>query len=485
MDRDYYSEKTINQFIRKDVCQNDKLLYKYYQLSNAKKFRRRLQILKVDHKKIEQTVYVFITDSIRDIILQFIGKLAEHMKPMGDLIISGGEAFNTYFSQEDRIVTSDIDTKFVPIMKSGNGRLIGPGYYKYFGYLQAIKLILWDYLGKNCNRIGKLIKKRLQLIKSDKITKILGIRLPLSGPTVTRRYTLIRKQKQSKNNSNNITAGNVLIDVELFALDLNINYYSVEKGKVERQRLGGILDIALMRPFEVGSEVLYSQTDGMFYRNPLNGKTVFNKNIKIAGKKFLIDDLYLMKSLGLRTKKKEKDRKRILRFSQKVLKITNINSSTTDKDLFSKADRKVKSLEAVFDFKDRQTLNTENILKYASKINPYNNLKYVTPPDKLKVMSQFMFGFKGPRNVNVNGFTKTSGPFRFNSNKSKWIKNNKNLYIKNEMNFRIQKKVLKNKQNLSNLSNVILYGYLPSRDRWISSEILRRSSLIPFIGLKK
>ena len=68
MDRDYYSEKTINNFIRKDVCQNDKLLYRYYQISNAKKFRRRLQILKIDHKKIEQTVYVFITDSIRDII---------------------------------------------------------------------------------------------------------------------------------------------------------------------------------------------------------------------------------------------------------------------------------------------------------------------------------------------------------------------------------------------------------------------------------
>ena len=50
MDRDYYSEKTINQFIRKDVCQNDKLLYKYYQLSNAKKFRRRLQILKISYQ---------------------------------------------------------------------------------------------------------------------------------------------------------------------------------------------------------------------------------------------------------------------------------------------------------------------------------------------------------------------------------------------------------------------------------------------------
>ena len=407
------------------------------------------------------------------------------MEPMGDLIISGGEAFNTYFSQEDRIVTSDIDTKFVPIMKARNGKLIGPGYYKYFGYLQAIKLILWDYLGKNCNKIENLIKKRLQIIKSDRITKILGIRLPLSGPYVTRRYTLIRKQKQSKNNSNDITAGNVLIDVELFALDLNIRYYSVESEKVKLQRLGGILDIAFMRPFEVGSEVLYSQTPGLFLRNPLNGKTVFNKNIKVAGKKFLIDDLYLMKSLGLRTKKKEKDRKRILKFSQKVLKIQNINSSTSDRELFIKAGRKVKSIETVFDFKSRLVLNPEIILKNAVSINPYSYLKYVTPPDKLKVMSQFMFGFKGPRSVNINGFTKTSGPFRFNSSKSKWIKNDKKLYIKNEMNFRVQKKVLKNKQNISNISNVILYGYLPARDHWIPSEILRRSSLIPFIGLKK
>jgi len=484
MDKDYYSEKAINLFVKKDICQNDKLLFKYYQDLDIHKFRRRLQILKIEHKKIEQAVYVYITDSIRDIILQFIGNLTEYMKPMGDLIISGGEAFNTYFSREDRIITSDIDTKFIPIMKTMDGKLIGPLYYKYFGYLQAVKLILWDYLGKSCNHIGKLVRKRLLNIDSEKISKLLGIKLSNLGPWVTRRYTLIRKHKQSTNNSGNITEGDVLIDVELFALDLNIKYYSVEKDKIELQRLGGILDMAIMRPFEVGYEVLYSHISGMFYRNPLTGKTQFNKNIKIAGKKFLINDLYLMKSLGLRPKKKEKDKKRILTFSKKVLGIKNISSATSDKELFSKATKKVAKLDASYDIKDRPIFNPTKYLTLASKINPYKNLKYVTPPDKRKVISQFMFGLNGPRNLNIPGFTKTSGPFRFNSDKTKWIKNKSDLYIKNEFAFRKNRSNINIKYNLSNLSGIILYGFSPKRDEWISKNILKKSSLIPFIGLK-
>ena len=225
MDNDYYSERTINNFIKKDICQNDKLLYKYYETVQVKRFRRRLQILKIDQKVIEQSIYVYITDSVRDIIISFVGKLTKYLHPMGDLIISGGEAFNTYFDKNDRIVTSDIDTKFIPMFKNETGKLVGPSYYKYFGYLQAVKLLIWDYLRRNSELLSKQIYKRLNDIKKDKLARILGISLPDTGPYVTRRYTLIRKSKQSNNNSNNITNGNVLIDVELFALDLNLRYY--------------------------------------------------------------------------------------------------------------------------------------------------------------------------------------------------------------------------------------------------------------------
>mgnify|MGYP006897443883 CR=1 FL=1 len=39
---------------------------------------------------------------------------------MGDIVISGGEAFNIYFDRDSRVITSDIDTKFVPRFRKNN-----------------------------------------------------------------------------------------------------------------------------------------------------------------------------------------------------------------------------------------------------------------------------------------------------------------------------------------------------------------------------
>jgi hypothetical protein len=73
------------------------------------------------------------------------------MKSMGDIIISGGEAFNMYMDFKDRIITSDIDAKFVPKI---------PTDAKYFGKLQAIKLIMWDKLGKIAKKLKHSRKKK-------------------------------------------------------------------------------------------------------------------------------------------------------------------------------------------------------------------------------------------------------------------------------------------------------------------------------------
>ncbi len=53
-----------------------------------------------------------------------------------------------------------------------------------------------------------------------KIFKFLGINFNTRGPYVTRRYLLIKKKKVRVDNKPN--KGDVFIDVELFALDLNI-----------------------------------------------------------------------------------------------------------------------------------------------------------------------------------------------------------------------------------------------------------------------
>jgi hypothetical protein len=164
--------------------------------------------------------------------------------------------------------------------------------------------------------------------------------------------------------------------------------------------------------------------------------------------------------------------------------VKNIDSSTSDDVIFKKAMKEVSKLSYTYDIKKRPVFNAEKYLKLANKIDPNSNSKFTTLPEKKKIISQFMYGLKGPRNINIQGFKKTSGPFRFNMESKKWKSNTRPIYIKNQNNFRINKKFIRNNQSITNFSRIILYGYLPSRDYWISPSILKKSSMIPFIGLK-
>ena len=116
MNGQIYSESIINKFREENLFFRDPKLKKYYERNLQRdlgKFRKRL----VDvhkNKSFEKMIYVLVTDSIRDIILKTIGELTSFLASSGDLVISGGEAFNMYVDFKDRIVTSDIDAKFVP-----------------------------------------------------------------------------------------------------------------------------------------------------------------------------------------------------------------------------------------------------------------------------------------------------------------------------------------------------------------------------------
>ena len=239
MDENIYSETTVSKFINKNLFFGDPVLKKYFEQDDLKKFRNRVN--RVHSKEsFEKMAYVVVTDSIRDIIYEVISELTVFLKPMGDIIISGGEAFNVYMDRKDKVITSDIDTKFAPRMKPDE---------KYFGKLQAVKLLLWNRLGVISKRINIRIRDRI-LSKKSKIGKFIGLRFDDTGPYVTRRYSLIKKRKQS--NTNKPTKRNVFIDVELFALDLKVRWYSPEKKRIVPVNLGGILDIAFMRPNEFG-----------------------------------------------------------------------------------------------------------------------------------------------------------------------------------------------------------------------------------------
>merc|ERR1711935_805632 len=219
MDEHIYPKTTIDKFLNENLLFKDAKMKKYYDRNLQRdlgKFRSRAH---TTHRKkdFEKIMYVLVTDCVRDIIIETVGEVSEHMKNMGDVIVSGGEAFNLYVDYNQRIVTSDIDAKFVPRMS------VNP---QYFGKLQATKLILWDKLGEIAKRLGPRIKKRLISMrkKHPKIFKFLGISFKQASPVVTRRYTLIKKKKMGSTNKPN--KGDVFIDVELFALDMNIRYFS-------------------------------------------------------------------------------------------------------------------------------------------------------------------------------------------------------------------------------------------------------------------
>ena len=165
MDENLYSKPIINRFINKHLFFNDPKLKKYYNNNNLKKFREKVAE-KHNDKSFEKLMYVLVTDNIRDIIIQTIGEITELTKDMGSLIISGGEAFNMYMPFKERLVTSDIDAKFVPHMEMNE---------KYFGKLQGVKLILWDKLGQIAKKIERKIKNRLQSRRVQKIFKFVGM----------------------------------------------------------------------------------------------------------------------------------------------------------------------------------------------------------------------------------------------------------------------------------------------------------------------
>lgn len=463
MDTYIYTDATINQFVKKNFFFNDPILERYYENGDIKSFRSRVARVHTN-ETFEKMLYAFVTDMTRDIILKTVSELTTFMEPMGDVIISGGEAFNYYVNKEDRIVTSDIDTKFVPRMKYDT---------KYFGKLQAVKLILWDKLGEICTKINNEVSQRLKT--NLKLATFLGFSPVVNKPVVTRRYTLIKKKKTSSNSR--VSKGDVLIDVELFALDLNIRAFSIESGRIEERVLGGFLDIPFMRPGEFGYEIIDTRRKGFTYMNRHMNKLVLDKNIYIAGKKFLIDDIYLMQRLGLRPEKKQKDRQRLYRLTKMLTSANNISTSDNIDKIF-KAAQKIPFTPMRKDFS-----KTRISMVAASKINPRKYEKYTTQPSLDALSKKFLYGLKtSSNNVKVPNYANTNGDMRFNVEHRKWIQNKTKRYVGNEFNLRpTEPKTVTEAM----IENPPLYGFNPIRDSWVPKTILKKSAQIPFIGLKK
>ena len=469
MDTDIYPEAAIKKFMDENLLFKDAKLKKYYDRNEQRdlgKFRNRVHSM-YSKKDFDKIVYLLVTNSLRDIILETIGEISEHMKNMGDLVVSGGEAFNLYTEYNNRIITTDIDAKFVPRMN------VDP---KFFGKLQATKLILWDKLGETAKKLNTRVRKRFTVMKTKnpKLFKFLGLSIPPTGPSVTRRYTLIKKKKSSL--GNDPKKGDVFIDVELFTLDLKTRFFLPSSGKIDNVTLGGILDIPFMRPKEFGYEVVLTRRKGITYKNQNTGKLVRNNNVYVASKEFLIEDIYLMSKLKLRPEKKEKDRQRLIKLAQLINK--KINTSNDIDDIF----KRIKP----FIIKRGVPASKKNgrvSIAQAARVDPFKYKNFTTKPSEDKLSKQIVHGLKPvTKNTNVNGYKKSSGNKRLNLKNLKWKTVTNNSYVKNEFNLRPENaKKLPNNPNFTNT----LYGYNPRRNVWVPKNILNKSGAIPFVGLKK
>tara|TARA_B110000444_G_scaffold43616_1_gene39563 strand:- start:4013 stop:5422 length:1410 start_codon:yes stop_codon:yes gene_type:complete len=469
MDEKSYSKNAIDGFMKENLFFKDAKLKKYFDRNEQRdlgKFRQRLHD-KFPDKNLEKMVYVMVTDSIRDIILDTIGELTQKLKSSGDLIVSGGEAFNLYVDFNDRIITTDIDAKFVPYMKTNE---------KYFGKLQALKLLLWDMLGKYAKNMNMRIKKRVMSFRNkySKLFKFVGIGFSNSGPYVTRRYTLIKKKKSSI--TNKPSKDDVFIDVELFALDLNIRFFSPTTGRIKLETLGGILDIPFMRPNEFGYEVGQTKHRGIVYRNPVTGKMINNQKLFIASKEFLAEDIYLMQKLRLRPNKRVRDRLRLIKLGK--IFDTRVTSSDSMEVVYKKIRSKLNPRKRKYISRHRDV----NIKK-AKKVDPRKYKKFTTEPSKERLSKQIVHGLKPVSNKNkIEGYNKTHGNKRFNLNTLKWKNVKNSAYVKNEFPLRTtQAKTLPKNLNVTKT----LYGHKPNRNKWVPKKVLNDASAIPFIGLKK
>ena len=460
MDQNEYSAGVINRFRMKKLFHNDPVLKKFYESDDISRFRARMHRLHKD-KDFKDFVSVILTDILRYEIYAVIDELTEFLNPVGDMILSGGDAVNSYLEPTQRIMTLDIDTKFVPRIKPDT---------KFFGKLQAIKLLLWNKLGEIAKRVNRRFTKLVQDGRG-KPGKFIGLGFANAGPYVTRRYTLIPKKKGAKKGPD------TLADIELFTLDMKARVYSPKTGRIEPINMGGILDIAFMRPGEFGFEVGDDQIQALDIFK-ITGKYVIGKfdNIKLASKKFLIEDSYTMQKLGLRQpEKKEKDRRRMIKLAKLVTR-RKINANDSMVSIMKKVDSPL--------VKKKKTHTTHKNIspRKAIKVNPKKYAKFTTTPDPEKLSKQYVHGVKASHNMgNLQGFSKTQSNMRFNIETNDWKKNTRPSYVRNEFNYRPKRPLpLPEKVKLEET----LYGFRPVRDSWVPKPIIRKSAMIPFVGVK-
>ena len=468
MDTTIYSQEAIDKYILTTVCLDDKTLYKYFTEGKVKEFRARL-IRKTDQKTLLKVALTICTDLWRPRIYKIIKRMQTNMKPYGNLIVSGGEAFNLYLPKAHRVITGDIDTKFIPGISASDP--------KAFGKLQVVRLAMWNALGKaavygNSKCAADLNKK----LKMNKIAQMLGLTIDVNNP-FRMRYTLLPKLKQ-KSSVRKPKEGDVLMDVEIFALDLNVKCFNVDKNKVVAQKLGGILDAPIIKRDEFSSDV---------YKDFIK-----RKEVSVASKRFLLDDLELLVKYGIRTGPKlVKDKKRLDLFIRHVFNV-NINKTNPSFDYLMKmAKNKLPKQPKT----PRRTIKQFPFDDW-KKFNPQVHKTLIAPASLTQlgfILYPMLKKVKAVKRMPVN--------LRFSPKRARWatIKNNQQrgniLGIRPNRNKNNQFTLAEIKKVRSKVLSILekeevplpslLYGYVPARNNWMPTGLIDKASIIGLLGQLK
>ena len=463
MDEKYYSPKTVDEFARQVICMGKADMFRAWMDNDPVKWRKLARKHKMSDAQLEKMLYVLLTDTSRGTLYQMVAHMTSKMLPLGEMIIGGGEAFNHYSPREQRIVTSDIDTKFVPAFKFGKKRT--------FLHYQCTRLLMWDQMEGLRRRFNSKMSANVRRAAATKLGRFLNLSASPVPSRLTRRYTLKGKEKQ-QGNTNNVSPGNTLADIEIFALDITLGWWHPEQNKTVRATLGGMLDAVLLRRDEMGADVW----DDRVY--------IKERGVMMAGKKYLIDDLYLLNKLGLRKEKADKDRKRMYIFSKYVLKIPGVRSSMSTDTLFKHIKPRIAKIKATP--RVRKKFQPKLAYDNASKVNPLRNEQRGVSKPKRTRSHHLALSLHAPRGLKVPGYKETAGDFRFNTETLKWVRNRRRTYIHNEETHRINKNSDVNIQ-LNDIQAVrlekTLRGYNPTRDNYIPVDFRRRAALIQFAGL--
>lgn len=161
---DLYDEIYIKEYVSKNLFFGDENFERYIRSIGDEQKRSEEYIKQlgfgVKNKKIDvemigssfhNIIQSSITNALRPTLYECVIKLNDEMSEYGKFIVSGGEAFNMNVTKNNRRVTPDIDTKFIPLygniderkFEKLNGEENNLFFKKYYGFILNATEHMW------------------------------------------------------------------------------------------------------------------------------------------------------------------------------------------------------------------------------------------------------------------------------------------------------------------------------------------------------